>query len=38
MELVLEKVNGQYLRNMAAYLSDETEVIKVIEVLNKNWL
>jgi pantothenate kinase-related protein Tda10 len=38
MDLVFEKENNQYFRDMAAYLSDDTEVIKVIETIKKNWL
>lgn len=38
MDLVLQKSEGQYLRDMAAHLSNDTEVVKIIETLNNNWL
>jgi hypothetical protein len=39
MDLVLDKkTDGKYLKNMNAYFSDNNEVMKVIETLNKNWL
>lgn len=37
-DMVFAKSDGQYIRDMAAFLSDDTEVIKVIETVNKNWL
>lgn len=38
MDFIIQKVNGKSMQEMHAHLSDTTEVIKVIEVLNKNWL
>jgi hypothetical protein len=37
-DMVFAKSDGQYIRNMAVHLNDDTEVIKVISTINKNWL
>lgn len=37
-DLVFVKSDGKYIKDMAVFFSDDTEVIKVVETVNKNWL
>ena len=37
-DLVFVKSDGKTIKDMAVFLSDDTEVINVIETVNKNWL
>ena len=37
-DLAFVKSDGKYIKDMAAFFNNDTEVVKVIETVNKNWL